>query len=64
MSWSLLRWLKEPVEKEELIDKLSYNGVIALDEQNRQAILFKSQWNIDAFKEKHPKIELLDFLTH
>lgn len=64
MSWSLLRWLKEPIDKEELIDKLSYNGVIALDEQNRQAILFKSQWNIDAFKEKYPKIELLDFLTH
>lgn len=64
MSWSLLRWLKKPMEKEELIDKLSYNGVIALDEQNRQAILFKSQWNIDAFKEKYPKIELLDFLSH
>lgn len=63
MSWSMMRWLKEEVDQDELSDKLSYNGVVARDGLGRQVVLFKSQWNLDAFKEKYPSIELLDFLV-
>lgn len=62
MSWSIMRWVKEPIDAEILSTKLSYDGSLALDDLGKQVILFKSQWNLDSFKEKNPTIELLDFL--
>ncbi len=62
MPWTVLRWLKNPMDKEEIKSKLSYRGALALDENNRQVILFESKWNLERFVEKNPEIELMDFL--
>lgn len=59
--WSVMRWLKNPENLEEVKSKLSFNGTTATDSAGRQTVLFKSPWNLNAFLEKNPNIELLDF---
>ncbi len=61
--WNVMRWVKDTVDIEDLKSKLAYNGVVATDDIGNQIVLFKNIWNLNAFVEKHPKIELLDFYT-
>jgi peptide chain release factor 3 len=61
--WSVMRWIKNPEDLESIKSKLSYNGTTAVDSNGRQVVLFKTQWNLTAFVEKNPEIELLDFLV-
>ena len=60
--WTVMRWLKNSDDLEEVKNKLSFNGTTATDSVGRKVVLFKSQWNLNSFVEKNPNIELLDFL--
>lgn len=61
--WNLMRWVKNPIDADTLKGYLSFNGIVAKDITGRQVALFKTQWNLNAFVEKYPEVELLDFLV-
>lgn len=62
MPWTVLRWTKQTIDKDEIKEKLSYRGVAGTDSNNRQVVLFENKWGINAFQEKNAEIELVDFL--
>ncbi len=60
-NWKLLRWLDpELPEDEESKIILPAGAAYALDSEERTVILFTSEWSLNYFKEKHPKIQLND----
>ena len=60
-NWRELRWISLDTERE-LIDKmvLPAGAAVALDTSEREVILFTSEWSMNYFKEKNPKIILND----
>lgn len=63
MPWTLLRWVKNPLDKDELLGKFPYSGATGVDEHGKQVAFFETGWQLAKFKERNPEIELLDFLV-
>lgn len=61
--WNVMRWIKNPIDTDLLKSHLNFIGTVATDSTGRQVALFKTQWNLNSFVEKHPDIELMDFLV-
>jgi peptide chain release factor 3 len=60
-NWKVLRWISPEVNTESLEDiVLPAGAAIANDSSEEPVILFTSEWSLNYFKEKFPKIELSD----
>ncbi len=60
-SWKVLRWISPGVNEEEQASLLLPAGAaLATDTEDRNVILFTSEWSLNYFKEKYNKIELSD----
>lgn len=59
MPWTLLRWVESPLKTGELNDLLPIGGALAQDDQGRRVILFETEWSLNYFIEKNPKVTLL-----
>ena len=60
-NWKVLRWIS-PEHSEEEINQivLPAGAAFALDSEERLVLLLTSDWSLNYFKEKHPKINLAD----
>lgn len=60
-NWKALRWIS-PLHSEKEISQivLPAGAAFAYDSQENLVILFTSEWSLNYFMEKHPKIELSD----
>ena len=60
-NWKVLRWIS-PEHSEEEINQivLPAGAAFAFDSEERSVILFTSEWSMNYFFEKHPKIKLAD----
>ncbi|HKI79381.1 MAG TPA: peptide chain release factor 3 [Ignavibacteriaceae bacterium] len=60
-NWKVLRWIS-PSHSEDEISKiiLPAGAAFAFDSEERLVILLTSEWSLNYFMEKHPKIELSD----
>jgi peptide subunit release factor RF-3 len=60
-NWKVLRWISPEVNTESLDNiVLPAGAAIANDSSEEPVILFTSEWSLNYFKEKFPKIELSD----
>ena len=59
MPWKILRWVESHTEAE-LLPMLPNGGGIVLDDQDRLAMLFPTDWSLKYFKETNPTVVLLD----
>ncbi len=60
-SWKVLRWISPEHSDEEISQIILPAGaVLAYDLENKLVILFTSDWSLNYFIEKHPKIMLSD----
>jgi peptide chain release factor 3 len=60
-NWKVLRWISPEHTEEEITQiVLPAGAAFALDSEERQVILFTSEWSLNYFFEKHPKIVLAD----
>jgi peptide subunit release factor RF-3 len=60
-NWKVLRWISPEHNEEEITQiVLPAGAAFALDSEERQVILFTSEWSLNYFFEKHPKIVLAD----
>jgi peptide chain release factor 3 len=60
-SWKVLRWISPDVNDEALSQILLPAGAaFANDSEERTVILLTSEWSMNYFKEKYPKVELSD----
>ena len=60
-NWKVLRWFDPsiPIEVQNSI-MLPAGAAWAYDTEQRPVILFTSEWSMNYFKEKNPKLELSD----
>ncbi len=60
-NWKVLRWVSPEISDDQL-EKivLPAGAAIAMDSNDRTVILLTSEWSMNYFIEKHPKIELSD----
>ncbi len=60
-NWKVLRWISPEVTPEEMDEVILPAGAAwAYDSEERAVILLTSEWSLNYFIEKHPKIELSD----
>jgi peptide chain release factor 3 len=60
-NWKLMRWLNPEIDSSEISGILLPAGaVFAIDSDDRMVILFTSEWSLNYFKERNPKIEISD----
>lgn len=60
-NWKVLRWISPEHSDEEINQTvLPAGAALAYDSEERQVILFTSEWSLNYFFEKHPKINLAD----
>ncbi len=60
-NWKVLRWVSPEVSEEEVNNILLPAGAAwAYDSENRLTILLTSEWSMNYFIEKNPKVELSD----
>ncbi|MBZ0200200.1 MAG: peptide chain release factor 3 [Ignavibacteriaceae bacterium] len=59
-NWRLMRWIAPEYENKENEIMLPAGAAWALDTKDRTAILFTSEWSLNYFKDKNPKIILSD----
>jgi peptide chain release factor 3 len=53
-SWTLMRWLKEPIPTETLLENTPYSGAVGLDHENKQVLFFDNPWSLKSYQEKKP----------
>ncbi len=59
--WSLMRWVSPAIDESELTNHvLPVGAVLAGDNKGRNVILFTSEWSLQHFMDKHPKIIISD----
>ena len=54
--YAAARWLADPAQK---IPALGGQTVLAIDRQERRALLFGSEWELQYFQRQHPAVQLL-----
>ncbi len=60
-NWKVLRWISPKTDDEQLSSIVLPAGAsLATDSSDRTVILLTSEWSLNYFKEKYPKIELSD----
>ncbi|MFO7445082.1 MAG: peptide chain release factor 3 [Ignavibacteriaceae bacterium] len=60
-NWKVLRWISPEVDKSEYSKiVLPAGAALAMDSENRDVIMLTSEWSLNYFKEKYPKVELGD----
>ncbi len=60
-NWKVLRWVSPEVSDEVINNILLPAGAAwAYDSENRLTLLLTSEWSMNYFMEKNPKIELSD----
>ncbi len=60
-NWKVLRWISPSVSNDQLENVVMPAGAaIAIDSSERTVILLTSEWSLNYFIEKYPKIELSD----
>ncbi len=60
-NWKVLRWVSPEIREEEINNILLPAGAAwAYDSENRLTILLTSEWSMNYFIEKNPKVELSD----
>jgi peptide chain release factor 3 len=60
MPWSLLKWMKTPLDEKLLKRKLPLGAASGLDDQGRQVVLFENPWSLQHFLRENEGVELLD----
>jgi peptide chain release factor 3 len=55
-TYTAARWLADPAQK---LPPLGGQSAVAVDRQDRRAILFASEWEVQYFERQHPSIVLL-----
>ncbi|HZW38133.1 MAG TPA: peptide chain release factor 3 [Ignavibacteriaceae bacterium] len=60
-NWKVLRWISKANNPEDIAKIVLPAGAsIALDSEEREVILFTSEWSMNYFKEKNPKVIIND----
>ena len=60
-NWKVLRWISPNVESDQLNNiVLPAGAALAIDSFERNVILLTSEWSLNYFIEKFPKVELSD----
>ncbi len=60
-NWKVLRWLSPMIDESELERiVLPAGAAIAFDSSERNVVLLTSEWSLNYFKEKYPKLALSD----
>jgi peptide chain release factor 3 len=55
-TYTAARWLADPAQK---LPPLGGQSAVAVDRQDRRAILFASEWEVQYFERQHPSVVLL-----
>jgi peptide chain release factor 3 len=58
-SYSLARWLADPVAAAPVLSSLSGGVNVAVDGRDRRVLLFSSGWELQYFERQHPDVALL-----
>ncbi|MBL8025566.1 MAG: peptide chain release factor 3 [Fibrobacteres bacterium] len=59
-SWTIARWIEgKDYDKDAL--SLPYGSEWAIDGDDRDVLLFNSEWHLDSFREKNPKLNLTEY---
>lgn len=60
MPWKILRWVESNHGQSDLTPLLPNGGGLAVDDQERLAMLFPTDWSLKYFKEINPTVILVD----
>ena len=60
MPWKILRWVDSPLNNADLSNTLPQGATLAVDDQQRRAVMFTTEWYLRYYTDNHPEVLLYE----